>query len=322
MKKKESRLGILIITMMLAMAVIACDNGTTSGIIEKGQITYAEAKPNKGFNYGYYYYIPGNVTDAKYLLVEPNNTGDVSDDIRFHDERALGTILRQRPWAEELGVALLVPVFPRPRTNGQMYTHALDRDTLMNKTGTMARIDLQLIQMIDDFRAMCKRWDISLASKVLLNGFSGSGSFVNRFTAIHPERVQAVVSGGNSAMPIIPIATLGGESLIYPVGISDLDVITGRPFNLASYKTVPQFIFYGDADPGDQLPYPDAFSEEERQLVTRVIGANKWTRLEAAKKVHTEIGSNAIFKIYPGVGHGYTQEINQDILTFFRSNIR
>lgn len=43
-----------------------------------------------------------------------------------------------------------------------------------------------------------------LSDKVLLNEFSASGNFVNRFTALYPNCVQSVVNH----MPIFPIEML------------------------------------------------------------------------------------------------------------------
>ena len=321
MKNKKSRLGIFVITLVFAMAVITCDssgNGTSSEPIG----FYVGAKPGRGFNYGYYYYIPGNVTGATYLLVETNNSERVSDVMDFHAERAQMLIRNQSWWADQLGVALLVPVFPRPRTNGLMYTHALDRDTLLNNTGDLARIDLQLIAMIDDFRELCQSKGISVASKVLMNGFSASANFANRFTAIHPGRVQAVATGGVNCMPILPVNALGGENLIFPIGIYDIGTITGTPFNLAQYRTVPQFIYMGALDNNDTLPFDDAFGDEERRIITRVLGSNMFGRWQPSQDVYRQQGCSAvIFRTYPGVGHQYTNEIIQDIFAFFRSNM-
>ena len=287
--------------------------------------TYIAAKPNKSFNYGYFYYIPNNVKANTYLLVEPNNTGQVSNDIKMHERAAYDLIQRQSSWADELGVVLLVPAFPRPASNGNMYTHALDRDTLLNKTGPMARIDLQLIAMIDDFRELCQSKGITVAPKVLLDGFSASGSFVNRFTAIHPELVQAVASGGINCMPILPIGaiTKNGSviNLIYPIGIYDIGTITGTPFNLTLYKTVPQFIYMGQNDDNDTLPYSDAFGDEEKSIIKIVLGEVMWDRWQPSIDVYTQQGCNVIFKVYQGVGHGWNQSIISDILAFFKSNM-
>jgi len=190
------------------MAFVTCDNNNEIDEPDNqpaiiGSSTYIAAKPSKGFNYGYYYYIPKNINGVskKYLLVEPNNTGKVSDDIKVHDDAAYNLI--NSGWgkstADELLVVLLVPVFPRPTLgNSNLHVQALTRATLQVKSGKMARVDLQLIQMINDLKDKCDAIGIKVEPKILLNGFSASAKFANRFTAIHPGLVQAVAAGGST----------------------------------------------------------------------------------------------------------------------------
>ncbi len=68
-----------------------------------------------------------------------------------------------------------------------MYTHSLDSDTLKNEEGKLVRIDLQLINMIEDAKSRLLERNIELEDKVFLTGFSASGSFTNRFTVLHPQ---------------------------------------------------------------------------------------------------------------------------------------
>jgi hypothetical protein len=322
---KKSNVFLLIMVWFLSIVYMTCENGTTSdNIVNVGEgPIYTAAKPDKGFNYGYYYYIPNVVKKNTYLLVEPNNTGTTSDDINVHDQSAKNLIEWRKAYADELNVVLLVPVFPRPASNWQMYTHALDRDTLKNNTGTLARVDLQLIQMIDDFRELCESKGINVASKVLLNGYSASGNFVNRFTAIHPGRVQAVASGGVNCMPILPTNTLAGETLIYPVGIADIRTITGNSFDIEQYKKVPQYIYMGADDDNDTLPYGDAFSDEERILIKKVLGENMFGRWQPSQDIYKQQGCSAVtFVTYPGVGHTITNTIANDVYNFFKKSIK
>ena len=153
-----------------------------------------------------------------FLLVEPNNTGKLADDLAVHlaaardlADKAIGGFV-----ARELALPLLVPVFPRPEKEWELYTHQLDRDTLLVAAGPLQRLDLQLLAMIDDARARLASRGMNLPAKVLLTGFSASGSFVNRFTALHPERVQAAAAGGLNGNLILPLATLGGRELALP----------------------------------------------------------------------------------------------------------
>lgn len=226
-----------------------------------------------------------------------------------------------RKIAEELGIPLLVPVFDRPENDWEMYTHSLDRDSLMNDDGYLKRIDLQLINMIEDSKFRLKEYGIHISDEVLLNGFSASGSFVNRFTAIHPERVKAVVAGGVNCMPILPLETLDGNNLIYPIGIGDIEELVDIKFDLEEYAKVPQFIYMGSLDENDTLPFDDAFGEEERVLIISVLGKEMHDRWKRSKLIYEEQEINAKLVMYDGVGHTMNEEIKRDMKNFIRDNI-
>jgi hypothetical protein len=320
--KKLSVFPLLI--CLLVLAFLACDSDTTPINWESipEEPTFVPANPGKGFHWGYYVYIPRNVRNVSYLLVEPNNTGTTSDDISVHDAAALNIIRWWgRSYADELGVVLLVPVFPRPASEWWMYTHALNRRTLQNNTGPLARIDLQLIRMIDDLRERCQSMGILLEPKFLMNGFSASGNFVSRFTAIHPGLVQAAAAGGFS-LPIVPINTLEGDRLIYPIGIADLQEITGVGFNLSQYRTVPQFFYRGTADDNDSLPFQDSWGDIEREIIIRQFGWDILGRWEKSRLIHEDLNTNVQFVFYDGIQHTITNAMHRDIIAFLRSNMR
>ncbi|MDF2886479.1 MAG: hypothetical protein K0R23_864, partial [Lacrimispora sp.] len=57
----------------------------------------------------------------------------------------------------------------------------LDRDTLLCEKYPLVRIDKQLNFMIDDAKTYLAAQNIYVQDKILLNGFSASGSFVNHY---------------------------------------------------------------------------------------------------------------------------------------------
>jgi len=195
------------------------------------QLLKIPADPANGFYWPYYLSIPQGITSQTVLLVEPNNSGFVDDDPESHDAAAEALALLRTPFAVELGTPLLVPTFPRPATYWPVYVHALDRDTLLTNLEGLQRVDLQLIAMIDDARERLTALGIPIGKKVFMNGFSASGSFVNRFTLLHPERVKAATAGSGGC-PMVPVSEWNGHTLRYPVGVSDLELLTGNPFNL------------------------------------------------------------------------------------------
>ncbi|MBP2659830.1 MAG: hypothetical protein H6Q69_2862 [Firmicutes bacterium] len=288
-----------------------------------GEIIEVEANPEKGFNFNYYVYLPYGMkeSEVEYLLVETNNAGNVSDDHKVHDKDAYNLIKNGigHMIATNLKIPLLVPVFDRPESDWQMYTHALDRDTLMNNKGKLARIDLQLINMIGDIKERLKDKNIVVQDKIFMSGFSASGSFVNRFTALHPEIVQAVAAGGVNCMPIIPAAEWDEQKLIYPIGVYDINQIAGIEFNIDKYKKVSQYIYMGSLDDNDTLPYDDAFDSDERELIINFLGTDMHERWEKSKNIYQQLDVPATMVMYDDVGHETNDVIIQDIVNFFRA---
>ena len=319
----------LIFCFLIFLLFISCTT-TSKNIIKEdyqlviNEVTYVAANPGKGFNYGYYYYIPESINNAekKYVLVEPNNTGFKTNDMNEHDNEARNLIFSRRYFSDQLSVALLVPVLPNPES-GETYTHALDSDTLRIKIGKLKRIDLQLISMIDDLKERCQDNSLYMELKIFLNGFSASGGFVNRFTAIHPELVKAVSSGGNSSTSILPTESLKNERLIYPVGIANLKTLTGRTFDFGEYKKVPQYIYIGSLDTGnDPVPNNDMFNPDERRISKKILGENKISRWQSAENIIKQLGcDNITFVTYPNVGHRFTDKMWYDTIEFFKNNM-
>jgi hypothetical protein len=290
--------------------------------------TLVEANAERGFHYPYLLVVPAAAEGAAArpgaLLVEPNNTGRVSDDFIVHlsaardlADKAIGGFV-----ARELGLPLLVPVFPRPETRWELYTHQLDRDTLLVEGGMLQRLDLQLLAMIDDARARLATAGWRLPEKVLLTGFSASGSFVNRFTALHPERVQAVAAGGLNGNLILPLASLGGRELAYPLGVADVATVAGSVFDAPAWRKVPQFLYMGALDDNDAVQFDDGYTAAEKAIVDAVIGArmqpDRWQRCQ---QIYREAGAHVEFRTYPGVGHFTDRKVNEELRDFFRAQL-
>jgi pimeloyl-ACP methyl ester carboxylesterase len=271
------------------------------------RVQRVDAAPANGFHSGYYLYVPTSLhRDADgvaTLLVQPNNSGRVSDDLASHRRDAWMTGFERKQVAEDLGVALLVPAFPRPARDWRVYTHALDRDVLTTRDPALARLDLQLIAMIDDARARLHKEGLQVDARVLLQGYSASGMFANRFTALHPQRVRAATIGSPGGWPIAPVAKVGVAALPYPSGIADLQALTGNSFDAAAFARVPQFLYMGDADDNDSLDFGDGWDKPMASEVDRLFGATPLARWRHAEALYAQAGANARFELVPGVGH-------------------
>jgi len=260
------------------------------------------ADPQNGFSWPYYLYVPLYVKSPGAILVEPNNTGSVSDDPAVHDAAARNLIQNKRYWADELGSPYLVPTFPRPATGDTGYTHALDRGAILTSVAGLGRLDLQLMAMIRDAQAELSDKGITVGSKVFLVGSSASGSFVSRFAMLHPEIVQAASIGCPGFGPIVPVSSWNGQNLPYPEGVADLKDLVGREFNAASFRTVPLQVWVGDEDYNVDPWWNPA--DPEVSLIIAAFGGrhlySRWPRYEAA---YYSITSMAQFVVFPGMGH-------------------
>jgi dienelactone hydrolase len=311
--------------LIAAMGALACGRagggtpplrpgGADAHRQEGGESLLVAADPARGWHWPFRLYVP-NGTGTLRLLVLPNNTGKVHDDLAVHDREAERLWRRNHKLARDFQLALLVPSFPRPEAHDRVYTHALDRDTMLAKV-PLGALDRQLLAMIDAANAELQGRRRGRCARVFLIGFSAAGMFVSRFSLLHPERVQAAVGGSPGGWPMVPATSDGGEQLTYPLGTADFRTIAGRPFPREEARRLPLLFLLGDQDVNDAVPYPDAFDKAHAELVTRRFGKTLVERWPHARRLFS--GFNADFRLYAGVGHSWSREMILDILAFLR----
>lgn len=289
-------------------------------------IAEVAAKPQQGFSWPYYLYVPKKVHSNR-ILVAPNNSGFATEDVELLRAAAAAEALRYTKLANRLGAPMLVPVFPRPEIvddagGGNLYLHALSRAALVATRDTWRRVDQQLVAMIDDARRLLAQRGHEMSSDVLMYGFSASGSFVNRFAFLHPKRVLAVASGSPGGWPIAPIATHDGVKLTYPMGVADLQSLTGESLDMPALKKVSSYFFMGDKDANDAVPNRDSFSEADEKLIFSKFGTTPVSRWAAAERLYRDSGLDAQFVLYPGAVHQITPQMDADITAFFERVLR
>lgn len=283
------------------------------------------ALESSGFSFPYYLYIPKDLprSEPVRLLIVPNNTGQTSDDFEVHQASAKRTASAGsvRRLADRLQAPLLVPVFPRPASQWKIYTHYLDRDSMLIKDGPLSRIDLQLLSMSQHARQMLGDAGIPTKTRVFMYGFSASAGFVNRFATLHPEAVRAIAAGAINALPMYPLESYEGVKLPFPLGIADLKSLTGTEFDAKAYREVSQFLYMGYLDRNDTLPFGDAWDDDERELIAKLFGKemmpDRWGRTQkiiSALKIPVQTAT------YNGVAHNTLPEMWDDIFSFFKAN--
>jgi hypothetical protein len=306
----------------LRLAFLAVALAARLAHAEAVSIEIVDANPALGFNFPYALRIPAQLRSPQLaLVVETNNTGNTDDFAKTLEAtkaaaagNSLGPLV-----SEALKIPLLIPVFPRTEAQPLVYTHALDRDTVLIETGALARLDKQLLAMIDDARSRLARRGIDVAPKVLMCGFSASGSFANRFAFLHPNRLLGVVSGGINAFPMLPVATWRGASLSFPLGTKDLQKLAGPDYDLEAWRALPQLIFMGSDDDNDAVRFPDAYSGAERATIYRVVGKSMALRWQTAQEIYRTQDPSVTFITYGRVGHRTDGRINRDVINFMSS---
>lgn len=340
---------IFILILLLIVGITGCDlfNDILSDVNDKNdtieeELMQVEKDPDEGFYWDYYLYIPETVSAdsdfdyTNYMLVEPISTPERSDDIEYFEEKAKNTA-KSNYQARELGIPVLVPVFPWPETidgeDNPHLTHQLDRSTMETDIEEYERIDKQLVAMIDHAQNILEKKDIILQKEVFMYGFSSSGVFTNKFTAMHPDRVQVAAPGGISE-PIIPREEMNGNNLYYSVGFYDFEV-AGYNIDWEAYRDTPQYIFRGADDGHDALLTLDEVDGElsgsdlyEEVMDTEFAGEGEdegaeiiMKRIEDVAEIYKEENIPVQTEFYEGAGHEITQEMEEDVVDFFKNNV-
>lgn len=294
-----------------------------------GKIKYFRADPEQGFAFPFYLFIPEDVPreDSTWLIVEPNNTGVVSDRLRDHRKKARRTASLDYYMgnyaAVKLNCPLLVPVFPRPASQNKIYTHSLDRDVMLQKDTPLERLDLQLLAMVEEAGRYLSGEDIHTRDQFLMTGFSASGTFVNRFTLMHPSRVKAAAAGGLNGLLALPLDQLEGVPLEYPLGTYDFEQLFGKSFDPEGFRQTPQYLFMGALDTNDAIPYADGYDPPEREKIYKLLGKEmqpaRWDRCAA---IYRQQGVDAVIRTIPGLGHAHPDSIKNEIVQFFGEHIQ
>lgn len=294
-----------------------------------GELVFVKPGLDDNFKFPYFLFIPNNAlqNEKVFVVIEPNNSGFVDDDLQKHIEKAkriatkdfyLGNYVSQN-----LNYPLLVPVFPRSESQSEIYTHALDRDVMLQAGNQLERLDKQLIEMFEDARLKLIKKNIQSYSQFLLTGFSASATFANRFALIHPDKVFAVAAGGLNGLLMLPLDTLNGEALNYPIGINNFNALTDKSFEVDLFMKLPQFYFMGKLDDNDAVPYSDAFDHDEREQIYRLLGEkmqpDRWNN---CIRIYKHLNVNATILSYDGIGHEQPESIKKKIVIFFKDLIK
>lgn len=289
-----------------------------------------EQNEEAGFNFPYFLYAPANGRNAP-ILVECVNSGYASDDMSVHIDAAERTISYglSRTVSDELGVPFIVPVIKDPQSGEFRYirTQSLDTETMQIEDGRYARIDEQVVQMVDDARDRLSDYGYDLPTEFMLNGFSQSGNFGNNLALLQPDRVASVTAGGINGMGILPVDEAAGEEINYQIGMGDFEALTGTEFDEAAWRDISQLCYMGASERipyDDTIPYSGVWADRDQaKRAVSVYGFDmQRERMVTSDAIYTQAGADTRFEVYDDTGHGNSNpKIVRDTIGFHAREI-
>lgn len=194
------------------------------------------------------------------------------------------------PFAERVGCAVLVPLFPvgiPTRDDAQGYK--------MQQLAEI-RYDQLLLSMVEEIRQ-----HYSLDQTFCLYGFSGGAQFAHRFLYLQPHSLCAIsiVAPGN--------ITLLDNGLAWPQGLGDLNTLFGQRYNMAAIRAVPVQLVIGTQDT-EPLPWLHCAPCTRRALLEKLYANyTKWGVVVQWNEV-VGIGHNG-YALLPETFHFFAEQL-------------
>ena len=324
------------------------------------QMLKVQAQPEAGFYWPYYIRIPSsthqseNESHTRYVLFDMVNSGvgDEKNAASTIEKSMLSRNIFSVQLSEQLWLPLIIPAIPRSHVhyydeNGQLnaiFEHAFDRDSaqlqqiLSSTTGSamragykslgydaesFIRLDDQVIAMFEHAVSLLNEQGANVETeKMFMSGFSASGTFVDRVSMLHPERVKAIASGATLDDMVAPLSTYNNETLPFPIGISDYEQLTNKPFNIEEINKMAKVVYMGAEDTNDTVreDYVDSYNSSERQIIQQAFGNNLLARAQLLMKVYRNAGGEAQLILEEGVGHTISPKMKGHLIRFFAEN--
>lgn len=287
-----------------------------------GKFYIIEPKDNL-FRFSYLLYIP-NKFDSNTLILHGNNLAQEEGNIMNIYSAIFETTSEAGYNLIELNQPILVPVtsnYIHPANNNmhEFFPMQASRNVLFSKdvSNTYYKLFDQINNMIKDAQNyIYDKSKIEIDKKIICHGFSSSAKFVLRYATCYPSNVSLLIAGGFGNQAFIPLENYKvGDSfidLIYPIGVKDIDSITGKPFNREEFKNMKQFYFIGEKeDSENDTAFNFRHTDESIQNIYKeIFGESYQNRLEKLIKIYKELKyENVEFIRYPNYGHSATPGI-------------
>ena len=248
------------------------------------------------------------------ILVMPHGGGDRNEDYSYYESKAMEKVDLLAPYGEDFQMAIVVVAIPR---SDRGEAQALDHSVFSNPDEFLNRPDLKLIDIVwNQYIPLLEEAGYTTNHRVNMMGFSASAMFSQRFSILHPELVSAIWLGA-PGIATLPTAVLDGKGLDYPMGVRNLESLTGKPFDFDSFSAIRHFIEVGELDnlpDNDTLPM---FSLADQQFIISHYGSTNPERVVFYAKYLDSLSLPAEFQINQGIGHQFPPDMFVDAFNFF-----
>ena len=269
--------------------------------------------PTDSNPYAFYTYFPRTAIREKNIIIGvwPHGGNMPNSDYEYHKEQAKDALSRLIEYSEKYKIPLAVIAIPRTKL---LYVHIMPVATFATTDEFLKRPDLKLIDAIwNQYMPSLQEAGYDVNNKVFMMGFSSPGAFTLRFSILHPELIKAAWLGTPSFAPI-PTDHLFGQPLNYPLGIRNVEQLSGSPFNYDEYKKIPMLIVIGEYDNNENNRTITWYPNQD--FIKNNFGATEPDRVKFFYDYLVSIGVPAEFRLYPKIFHERTREMMEDAFDF------
>lgn len=289
---------------------------------------------NNLFKFPYLLYIP-NKFESNTLILHGNNLAQEENNIMNIYSAIFETTSEAGYDLLSLSQAIIVPItsnYIHPANNNmhEFFPMQASRNVVFceDSTNTYYKLFDQMNNMIND----CKKYILEKAhvfieEKIICHGFSSSAKFVLRYATCFPSKVSLLIAGGFGNQAFIPLNQFKVKDetidLIYPIGVKDMNYITGTDFDYDNFKNMRQFYFIGaNENSGNDTAFNFRHTDEDIRLIyQKVFGNDYQSRFDQLVRIYQNLNfSNIEFVRYPDYGHSGTPGIKHttDLILKYR----
>jgi hypothetical protein len=178
-------------------------------------------------------------------------------------------------------------------------------------------VEVQTKNIVAHSQKILRDLGFPVEDKFFIFGYSSSGSYTARFTAIYPELIKAAFQGGNNPV-FIPTKQHEGLPVLFPRGVSDYYELFGKEFDLEAYNKVAKLQLMGINE--DWSNYPRDGIDNLDKTYYSFFGKDGVEQYLRATQVFYEYGGfqTNIFNLK--TGHEVSSNDGEMMKEFFKNN--